>query len=479
MGTPDKPQKRFSIDDSKQSVLKIPLITIDAYYETIFERLTLVPRPGSSIFGNKSVPISYMVGDKNLKNAESGEEVEITTVINSLRGDTEHKITEYAAGELMKAIRSLHWDWKVQFNTNVKIFKKGFANERQALRTVLLLLKKPEFLLLVQELGDLGFSFVRTGASNALIVKNWDGTNVRDIFDLSKSEVDFLKANGMHQYKIALANKFKSKFSWTYDQSSNILNLLKKSDFTEVYDPRTGLPAYSHRGAICEQMASEYSYTKVFNYFNKYGPELTNGVSNIIIDTWKMITDLKLLDPGDKYPVIIPKTARAYHDTILPYYNHKHKKITVPKGSKGFSNNSKRASNYMNHEVDGYAFEVIETKNALDKEGYKLSHCIASYYDKVDKGDSIIVAMRRAAKKTEPFITVEVAAKNKSVKLLQNYGKGNRYPTGSESDVIKKWVDISSKAYVDYREAEKMVVVNKDKDKFNVNDLKKMLKSRK
>lgn len=94
--------------------------------------------------------------------------------------------------------------------------------------------------------------------------------------------------------------------------------------------------------------------------------------------------------------------------------------------------------------VDDYTFVTPKSSKDLVLEGQNLSHCVASYAEKVVKNECLIYMMRKTKKIEQSFITIEVV--NGSV--VQVRGKHNRLPEPEIKEVVKKWSALNKFHYV-------------------------------
>jgi hypothetical protein len=73
--------------------------------------------------------------------------------------------------------------------------------------------------------------------------------------------------------------------------------------------------------------------------------------------------------------------------------------------------------------TDGYFWVKVFGKEALEREGAKMGHCVGSYCAQVSKGDKKIYSLR--SRNNDPHITIEVTPKNE---VIQAKGHSNRAP---------------------------------------------------
>ncbi|PRX54960.1 PcfJ domain-containing protein [Flagellimonas meridianipacifica] len=78
--------------------------------------------------------------------------------------------------------------------------------------------------------------------------------------------------------------------------------------------------------------------------------------------------------------------------------------------------------------------ELINGKQ-LYEEGQSMHHCVATYAGRCASGTSAIFSLKKNGNRV---ITIEISPKLRI--LVQSLGKGNRRPTGEESNMIRRWL---------------------------------------
>ena len=93
----------------------------------------------------------------------------------------------------------------------------------------------------------------------------------------------------------------------------------------------------------------------------------------------------------------------------------------------------------MEWEYGNYVFLYPENTQAIKDEAVQQSNCVASYINKVLKGECHILFMRDKNNKDKSLVTVEVSNhNNKIVQALQSY---NRPLNDSQREAVEKWND--------------------------------------
>jgi hypothetical protein len=90
---------------------------------------------------------------------------------------------------------------------------------------------------------------------------------------------------------------------------------------------------------------------------------------------------------------------------------------------------------WKNKEYNGWTIQKIISENDLTCEGNKMDHCVGSYYDNVENGNSIIYSLRDP--QNNPHVTMEI---NNYNEVEQIRGKSNSEPKNTYKDMIKEWI---------------------------------------
>lgn len=105
------------------------------------------------------------------------------------------------------------------------------------------------------------------------------------------------------------------------------------------------------------------------------------------------------------------------------------------------------ASRWSGLQVSDGVLEAV-LPGALDdfiREGEKLQHCVGSGYpEKVQSGDSLVIFVRRAERKEEPFVTVELNLR-RGVSVSQVYGFKNSKPDARVIEFVEQRLLASAK----------------------------------
>ena len=98
--------------------------------------------------------------------------------------------------------------------------------------------------------------------------------------------------------------------------------------------------------------------------------------------------------------------------------------------------NYKKYSDIYSAEAAGFIIRPAKDAAEIVAEGRYLHHCVGldTYLSKHNKGQSIILFLRKASEKDIPFITIEI----KGDKIIQWYGAYDKKP---QEKYFQKWLD--------------------------------------
>lgn len=93
-------------------------------------------------------------------------------------------------------------------------------------------------------------------------------------------------------------------------------------------------------------------------------------------------------------------------------------------------------------QLQGWTLQQVRTRGDLDAEGDNMGHCVGSYADEVEQGNSFIYSLRDP--KNEPHVTIEAtgdittATPENPVTIVQIQGKENASPIVKYREMLKK-----------------------------------------
>lgn len=126
-----------------------------------------------------------------------------------------------------------------------------------------------------------------------------------------------------------------------------------------------------------------------------------------------------------------------YVDDIKASHDEMMKKIKVNKSESMNRGIEKTANKLSKYKYQDKEFIVIPAKSYDDlaKESEVLNHCVRTYADRVAKGETGIMLLRKLDEIDMPFVTIELKGKT----VMQARTKSNSIPPSKAQDFIRKW----------------------------------------
>lgn len=131
---------------------------------------------------------------------------------------------------------------------------------------------------------------------------------------------------------------------------------------------------------------------------------------------------------NDEY-ILYPKDLKQRHDQYVEEENERNRKIQKMNDNQKAEEfrNTIKTRNWEKYEMNSERFLLLlpKTPAEIREEGNRQHHCVATYIDRMVKGETCIVFIRRKDKPEESFYTMEV----KNGEVMQVRGKYNDRPT--------------------------------------------------
>lgn len=191
---------------------------------------------------------------------------------------------------------------------------------------------------------------------------------------------------------------------------------------------------------------SQYDRMDFMEYFESSTPhKFLRYLREVIKDSRSKITEyrdylsmVRQLDYDMGNPFILfPKNVKERHDLAVEDYNER-ERLKQKKYENDKENLYQENREKLKHlEMKNKTLMVVLPKRLeeIREEGHVLKHCVSSYSERVAKGETIIMFVRRTDAKGKPFYTMEV----KDGKVSQCRGKNNRDMTEEVKAFVKKF----------------------------------------
>ena len=122
------------------------------------------------------------------------------------------------------------------------------------------------------------------------------------------------------------------------------------------------------------------------------------------------------------------------HDQVMPLYQINVDQVT----RKEFVENLKKIEKLEYRDNDEYVVKIPTKPDDLAEEGVILSHCVKSYIEKVAKGKTNIVFIRKKTEEDMPFFTVEVD-NDKNVVQVHGFANCNVSAVEGLREFVEEW----------------------------------------
>jgi len=134
--------------------------------------------------------------------------------------------------------------------------------------------------------------------------------------------------------------------------------------------------------------------------------------------------------PMNRNDVLYPKNIRESHNALMKKYNQVRSEL-VNKGIKA------TADKLMKYRYESHGMIIIpaQSNEELIAESKALNHCVRTYADKIAKGKTGIMFVRKSEEPDRPYVTLELNGK----KVIQVRAKNNSKPSSEVCDVVRKW----------------------------------------
>ena len=223
----------------------------------------------------------------------------------------------------------------------------------------------------------------------------------------------------------------KDIFSFTFQNNENLTTFLIKKEIANTKLQRLFLKENK-----TYQYLNNYCWNKRFLDFIR----LIN-TEGILIDSSQIFPIWDYVEHNSNINLSKKKLVNIYHDMIKwhqEFHNLKNIKF-ISWSLSHISPYIQKIKNDNNEEI--ILFEITEISNSyeLKKEGQILNHCIYSYLSRCKGRNSFIFSLKKMNNKNlKHSLTIHI---NSSNHITEVRGKGNRFPTKSETQLIKKWAD--------------------------------------
>lgn len=229
-------------------------------------------------------------------------------------------------------------------------------------------------------------------------------------------------------YLKASALGLKNMFQYAFDTHKGVLRLHsmdKIKDLIKKYN-------YDER-RLADYLMRDVYYQGLELSDSQYG---SSDAIGMLYDYAKMNKDMD--KDFDKYP----KYLSTYHDIAQKNYEVKKDELLKKKFKKIVENLKNDNIEFSNNV---YSIVLPKSSKDLIKEGQTLSHCVASYYNRMAAGETTIVFLRKIENIDKSLVTLEIRNENDSYHLIQAKSFRNSAPEKAEKEFIDNYMDYLNK----------------------------------
>jgi hypothetical protein len=284
--------------------------------------------------------------------------------------------------------------------------------------------------------GDKYFDFIHSRAVQALIGAGYSWNNIifqakyvnsektspHEILEISKAILPRMK----NWYFTTATFKIMQVLSEKYD-GQDLQEGFRIAD-TEDFDLTIESLKNFFVIAAEEDVASFQKFARYVFIEAKHrqGIDDPTEVISLLNDSIHMAKEMEL-----EYEVM-PKSLKIMHDKLRMNYKVVKTAVEQKKFQEVVSDKK-----YTKLEYEGEKFKIVAPKSGDDliREGKLLSHCVASYFDRVKTKKTKIYFLRNKEIPNAPLVTIEVSG----TVVHQASGKGNRKLKEEEKEFVKEW----------------------------------------
>lgn len=190
-----------------------------------------------------------------------------------------------------------------------------------------------------------------------------------------------------------------------------------------------------NRYAIDEEMLHRLSTIKPANDIIKYINK-NSTVSTGVMTFRDYVNMMEKIGTPVNEDTIFPKDLKKAHELAKDKYN-----AIIHEKDNGVYSKRLKSLKYLEYANDGLMIVVPKRIEEILREGRELSHCVGSYVDRVAKGETTILFVRKADAPNQPYYTIEF----KNDRVLQLRGLRNQVPTEDVQQFVDQWHEIVTK----------------------------------
>ena len=204
------------------------------------------------------------------------------------------------------------------------------------------------------------------------------------------------------------------------------------------------------------------SVQRIMNYIRKQAAKQSRSIKSTLQEyrDYLRIAEQLGYDTRDEIVCRTPDLKKM-HDRYSEYYNRNKDAIRENSANRSFWQIAEKYGENKEHfgyEKEGLTILVPERASDIIREGREQHHCVGAsdrYMERMDKGESYILFLRKKEEPKKPYYTLEVTWDGK---IRQSYGEYDRKP---DEGKINEWLRFFTRAIKKRTEREKAALAGK------------------
>lgn len=233
-------------------------------------------------------------------------------------------------------------------------------------------------------------------------------------------DLDLTLTNGLIKTYVEMPNEINTLMTMEF-------NSIHKTTILEIFEKAVNSPKWIGEPKIIK-LIKRYNY-KVQNLFTYFDYLITyeaiERINDVINEFYDYVHMSNKLSPKyERYP----RNLLTTHAITVRNYN----RLKTQFDEEQFQ---KCIDKTMEYTYENYSFIYPNTTQEIKDEAVQQNNCVASYIQRVLRGECHILFMRDKDELNKSLVTIEV----RQNKIVQYKGKFNRDCTPKEVEAIKKW----------------------------------------
>lgn len=191
-------------------------------------------------------------------------------------------------------------------------------------------------------------------------------------------------------------------------------------------------------------ISGNMTYEKIWNYIVKQSKD-SNDTASHLISTWQDYLSMakRAKKNINLEKVYKPASIRAAHTDMIAFFAGEDMKKAAAMWGKKYKKVDTVCSELTKYEYKDKKYAIVAPKSILDivREGTILDHCVHScdiYYDRMNKRETYLLFLRKAADIDTPWYTLEVEPHGQ-IRQKRTTGDNQNKDFDEALEFLKKW----------------------------------------